>query len=628
MKKLPLKLAGAGLVETSLFSFLCTAFFLGLAPVPVHASYSTYSWDSDGIFSNGQTDGSGTISSTATNFMHGGSADILWTNGQALVIGVAGSAASQSYTINNTFTNISFATLVFQGGAAYTLSGNSMQVGNGSDSTHICGITLNADVLSTETIAAQVNLSATNTFTNNATNSSGLLNISGAITPNSPSGGGILNLAGTGVGTNTISGFIHQGGVGLVSLNVTGGKWVLSNANLYTGAVTLTGGVLSIDSDYNLGGSAGTVNVSSVTSGTSVTLVSSPSAGKLGVGTQILGTTIGVNTSLTAFSLAANSNQSISSATTVAYATASNLNLNGGTLQANGTFSLSESASANGYTSTANRAIVLGAAGGTINVTASNVLTTPGIISGNGSLTKTNSGKMIVSGSNTYSGTTNVNGGTFLANNANGSATGSGAVIVASGAIFGGAGTINPQAGALVTIQNGGILAPGSGDSTTDALTISAASNTTSGLLTLAAGAKLDFNLGLGNTASSLSLTSSFANEVSGLSGAIFNFTDLTSGSLALGKYTLIQSDSSTANPFGLTTSALAGFDLSTSGLSTYLTAGDTLALEVNQLAGTNNYALQLDIVSVPEPTTWALLVGGVGMLVFGQKLRNRRSQA
>ena len=81
---------------------------------------------------------------------------------------------------------------------------------------------------------------------------------------------------------------------------------------------------------------------------------------------------------------------------------ANNLFINGGTLQANGTYSLN-----------ANRSILLGPSSGigsgTLAVTGSNVVTVPGTISNNGTSTaaliKTGTGTLILTGtSNTYSG--------------------------------------------------------------------------------------------------------------------------------------------------------------------------------------------------------------------------------
>ena len=249
---------------------------------------------------------------------------------------------------------------------------------------------------------------------------------------------------------------------------------------------------------------------------------------------------------------------------------------------------------------------------GTGNTTVNGVIT--GTSTGT-ALTQSGTGTLTLSGTNAYAGTTSVTHGTLLATNTSGSATGTGSVTIASGATLGGSGFLAPTGSNVITIQSGGILAPGISGATST-LTVSAAGNTTAGLLALS-GAQLDFNLGAGNTSSELSLTSSFAGEVTGLSGNTFNFTNVSGGTLSTGEYTLILTDDSTSNssPFtGLTLDqdvALAGFSLT--GLT-----GDTMQLELNSVNG--DYALQLDILSVaavPEPKTWALLGAGLLLLLL-----------
>ena len=378
------------------------------------ASPTTFTWDSDGVFSNGQTDGAGTISAANLNFMNA-TADVVWSgSGNSVVFGVAGAAAGSSYTVNNAYANDLFQpfALTFKGGTAYTLTGGRINVG----ALAANGLRLNSDVTATQTLGLSFAVYNGTFFTNNATTSSGLFNITGGIITQAPTGGGLLTLTGTGTGMNTMSGSMTQSGQGALALAVAGGAWTLSNTtSAYTGAVSVTGGTLSVSSDANLGGSAGTVSVlAASTSSTGVTFGSAPT-GKIGVGSVILGSTVSAATSSTVFALAGNASQTISSATNVAYATAAALNLDGGVFQATGTFSLSESKTLTGYTATANRAIVLGNAngGGTVAVTGANVLTAPGIVSGSGALTKTGTGTLTLTGANTYTGATTISTGTL-----------------------------------------------------------------------------------------------------------------------------------------------------------------------------------------------------------------------
>lgn len=76
------------------------------------------------------------------------------------------------------------------------------------------------------------------------------------------------------------------------------------------------------------------------------------------------------------------------------------------------------------------------------------------------SITKVDNGVATLTGANTYTGTTNVIGGTLLVNNSTGSGTGAGSVIVDGGTTLGGTGFIAPAANNSISLN--GTFAPGS----------------------------------------------------------------------------------------------------------------------------------------------------------------------
>ena len=77
-------------------------------------------------------------------------------------------------------------------------------------------------------------------------------------------------------------------------------------------------------------------------------------------------------------------------------------------------------------------------------------------ITGAGGLVKTGAGTLLLSGNNSYSGTTAINSGALLVNGSQLSS----ATTVNSGGTLGGNGTLG-----AVTITSGGAIAPGTGDS-------------------------------------------------------------------------------------------------------------------------------------------------------------------
>ncbi len=319
--------------------------------------------------------------------------------------------------------------LIKVGAGTLTLSG---------DSTYTGGTVINGGVVS---VGADANLGATTgalSFNGGTLQLTGSFENSRAVTLGA--GGGTIQTSL--FHSNEFSGVI--GGAG--QLTKTGaGTLVLSGVNTYTGGTAVNGGVLSVRVDKNLGATTGALSFDGGTllladsfdnnravtldagGGTIETTAAKSNgfsgvisgAGKLtktGAGTLALS---GVNsytggTAVNGGVLSVGADENLG-------ATAGALSFNGGSLLLTDSF---DSA----------RAVTLGASGGTIETTAAKSNDFSGVISGAGKLTKTGDGILVLSGANSYSGTTTVSKGTLQIGN--GSTTGSitGTVDIASGA--------------------------------------------------------------------------------------------------------------------------------------------------------------------------------------------------
>jgi hypothetical protein len=244
-----------------------------------------------------------------------------------------------------------------------------------------------------------------------------------------------------------------------------------------------------------------------------------------------------------------------------------------------------------------------------------------------GSITKQGTGTTTLTAANSYTGGTTVSSGALLlGNGTNGSATGTGSLTVAAGATIGGVGTSNSSKFSI----NGNVIV-GNGTDVTSQMTLTAT------LASTITGANLVFNLGSGVTKGESNVLNLGATPVTfsnttlklNLQGASIIPADTA--------YTLITTSGPiNAAAYGLTVGAngqiTGGLSISgTGGFGTGFTGGflaspNTSASSDFSGAGytggfyNGSYLFisgdNIDVMVVPEPSTWALLLGGLVIFV------------
>ena len=426
--------------------------------------------------------------------------------------------------------------------------------------------------------------------------------------------GGSATIANSASGVLTLADAISKNGS---TLNISGGKFVIAGG--------ITGSSAHSDVNYVGGSTTGITNVAGTYYGP--TSISGGSTVLAGVNNALADTMGGAsaNTDLTVgavsdgavtntFDLLGN-NQTVASLTDLGSGTNQVISGNG----VAGTATTSTGPSTNtgkltiNYTNTSTADTFGGSLGGSGTAV-------------NFSVTKSGAGNLILSGANTYTGGTTVSAGTLTASNTSGSATGTGPVTVASTGKLAGDGAI----GGGLAVLSGGTLSPGLPTAYLG-LTLASSTNNilTAQSLSVAGGATLSFKLNstinfIGNNSADPS-GGTLINDL-----GVFDYTG--PGSITLNfNYTGQGGDVGHPNVYSLVQFLATGSNVNTSDFTITGLLGDLpdngSFLTIVPLTGSPGVDV-LQLNAVPEPSTWAMLLGGLALLVVFQRRQRQRCRA
>ena len=493
-------------------------------------------------------------------------------------------AGGTPQTLNNNTESWSTYTLKFASSAGnYTINGNPISlmgttsIQNDSSSTQ----TINT-VLSANNGAREVNPV------------NGNLMIAGANFYLGTGVGGEIRVWGNNGKTLTLNTVVSENGNLSIQQNST---VILQKNNTYSGPTFIHAGVLQIENNASVG--AGSINMG----GTNLAANSSQ-ANALYLGAN--GSSGGINNTK------AINVYSAGGTTTLGSLNTSGVNTNSGSL-------------------TLNREITVDAAsGGTLQFS--------GLISGNGGITKSGAGTVILTGANNYSGATAVNAGLLkivsggsissssttvnnggtLALDLGGSA---GSVQVNSGGLLKGSGT----AGA-VRLESDSLLNPGNSPGTLTAASAVILGGSTYNweisALTGTAGTTWDL-FSVGGLLNMSGVTSGNKwNLVVTANGTFTGWTDTSSYSYVFAQAASVSGFSSTVG-----TDVTSLFNITTSGIDSKPNASFNANGDFKVVVGSANGFTTLNLMAVPEPSTGMLFLSALGILALRKRGRGTPSR-
>lgn len=468
---------------------------------PIGTTANTVEWTANG-------GGFSAINVQRTVNIGGASAEIAWGDAPGDVgTKIVGPLIFGSNTANN---KVLFVNGIDLNSSATTGLTRTVTVntGAGGDSAEMGGVLRNSGAATAlaKNGAGTLTLSGANTYSGGTTISAGTLalgNIAALPTTGlvTLGGGTLSNVSGGGItapnavsitANSTLAGsnsFNFTGSITnsaanrTLTVSNTGGTTFatvdLSEASATGRTLTLTGaGNVTLGVIENVaggGGTAGSLTFNGTYTGTATINGTGTYSGTttLSAGTYVLGNKAAFGTSTVALNgVSVSANTDLSGANAIANAT---VNLGGnntftgsnniqfsGTVTATGSRTVTNNLSGANLTLSGPVNLSSNATSNTVTVAGTGNTSITGVIANGGTataskLTKSGNGTLTLTNANTYAGVTTISGGTLLANNASGSATGTGAVTVAGSGTLGGTGTIGGA------ITNNGTLSPGVG---------------------------------------------------------------------------------------------------------------------------------------------------------------------
>ena len=509
--------------------------------------------------------------------------------------------------------------LIYTGGTG-TLAKNIVALGNGSDTVDNAGsglLTLSGSIVKNGTkLTLKGDLNVTGTISGASSGSdliidTGTTTLSSANTYNGPTyirDNATLDAAAAGAlptGTRTDV-TMDDIGTGSSTLALGASQSISSLTGASSSLVTLSTNTLTIG---NSGTGTGTATFAGVISGTNGALT------KDGTSTEIF---TGANTYTGTTTISGGNLQIGNGGTTGSLSTSS-------AIADNGTFTINRS---NGVSQ-----------GTDFNGSA---------ITGSGGLTQAGTGTTTLTTANSYTGTTTVSAGTLQLNS--GSTTGSGALNVGAGATLAGTGSssgtgfsITGSSSTRATVLVGHNTA--SDLNTTSVMSLSAtgassigSANLVFNLNTNVAGQSNQLSVGATaiafNTVGSMNTTMTLNLQGSSIIAAGTDYilvagTTASGGSGQLGsQYTGLDLGTSVSLGSGITETQILNSNFGGSGsvnlsfgsANSFYGTNSTLFLYQNTHTGQDD----IEVEVVPEPGTWALMLAGLGLLIFIQRSRRK----